>query len=179
MPGRKLPREPQIVEMPCQTVAVVRTKGDPKEIGPRVIPALYGAVYSYKFDQKKHGRDFKVGALRARWSGATIGPAGYTLGDPSDWTGEWALPVPDGTVALPQRSPEFEVEAETWEYGPVAQVLHEGPYADEPATVQRLHAYVAASGYEIVGPHEEEYLTRPGSKVQKTLIRYRVRRKSA
>lgn len=179
MPARKLPREPQIVELPCQTMAVVQTKGDPNNVGPKVIPVLYGAVYTYKFDQKKHGHDFKVGALRARWSGATVDQdGGYTLGDPSEMVGEWALPVPDGTTELPQKSSDVEVNARTWEYGPVAQVLHEGPYSEEPGTVQRLHAFVAASGYEIVGPHEEEYLTRPGAKVQKTLIRYRVRPKS-
>jgi hypothetical protein len=33
------------------------------------------------------------------------------------------------------------------------------------------------SGYEIAGPHEEEYLSRPDAKVVKTIIRYAVRKK--
>ena len=33
-------------------------------------------------------------------------------------------------------------------------------------------------GYRIVGPHEEEYLTRPDVKVPKTIIRYRVKKRA-
>jgi len=85
--------------------------------------------------------------------------------------------VPDGTSSLPQKSPETQVRLETWEYGTVAQVLHVGPYSEEMPTVQRLHAFIQESGYEIAGAHEEEYLTSPKAKVQKTLIRYPVRKK--
>ena len=39
--------------------------------------------------------------------------------------------------------------------------------------------FIAASGYEIAGPHEEEYLTQPDAKQMKTIIRYPVRPVSA
>lgn len=39
-----------------------------------------------------------------------------------------------------------------------------------------LHSFIAKQGYEIAGGHEEEYLTRPTSKVIKTIIRYPVRK---
>jgi hypothetical protein len=68
--------------------------------------------------------------------------------------------------------PGFEVKIERWEYGLVAQILHIGPFSSEGPTIQRLHEFIAAQGYEIAGVHEEEYLTSPAAKVQKTLIRY-------
>jgi len=73
--------------------------------------------------------------------------------------------------------PNVEVKIETWEYGTVAQILHLGPYDQEYPTVERLHKFIADSGYELAGPHEEEYLTSPDAKVQKTIIRYPIRKK--
>ena len=71
--------------------------------------------------------------------------------------------------------PETPVVVETWEYGTVAQALHLGEYADEAPKIERLHAFIAEQGYEIAGPHEEEYLSRPGAKVMKTIVRSQVR----
>jgi len=43
--------------------------------------------------------------------------------------------------------------------------------------VERLHKFIEDSGYEIVGAHEEEYLTTPDAKVPKPIIRYPVKKK--
>ena len=86
------------------------------------------------------------------------------------------LPVPEDTTSLPQKVPDVEVKIETWGYGTVAQILHLGPYDQEHPTIERLHRFIEESGYEIAGPHEEEYLTRPDAKVIKTIIRYSIRR---
>jgi hypothetical protein len=56
-------------------------------------------------------------------------------------------------------------------------VLHVGTYADEGPTIQLLHDFIAANGYEIVGDHEEEYQSRPDATSPKTVIRYRVRKR--
>ena len=58
--------DPEIVELPVRTMAVVRTTGDPNELGERVFKALYGAVYTLKCDLKKRGVEFKVKPPRAR-----------------------------------------------------------------------------------------------------------------
>jgi len=39
-----------------------------------------------------------------------------------------------------------------------------------------LHEFIKENGYEIAGPHEEEYQSKPDAKVVKTLIRYRVKK---
>jgi len=163
-------QEPRIVEMPSQKMAVAYSKGDPNEVAAQVMPALYGSVYTLKFDLKKKGREYKVGTLRARWPDAHFLPK-------NQWTGIWGVPIPDDVTSLPQKVPGIEVKGEVWQYGTVAQILHVGSYATEGPTVQRLRDFIAQNGYEIAGVHEEEYLTTPKAKVQKTIIRYPIRKK--
>ena len=163
-------QEPLIIEMPSQKMAVVYTQGDPNIVGQETMSALYGSVYKLKFELKKKGIDFKVGALRARWPDAHLVPKDH-------WLGIWGLPIPDDTTSLPQKVSGVEIKIELWEHGTVVQILHIGPFDTEAATVQRLHDFIAETGYEIAGTHEEEYLTTPKAKVQKTIIRYPIKKK--
>jgi len=163
-------KEPQLLEMPSQKMAVVYMKGDPKKVMPQFLPALYGSVYKLKFELKKKGIEFKVDKLRARWPNAHLVPK-------DEWLGICGLPIPEDTTSLPQKVPGIQVKIEQWDYGTVAQILHIGPYSEERATVERLHKFIAQSGYQIAGVHEEEYLTSPDAKVQKTIIRYPIKKK--
>ena len=163
-------KEPQILEMPSQKMAVVYMKGEPSKVMPQFLPALYGSVYKLKFELKKKGIEFKVDKLRARWPNAHLVPK-------DEWLGICGLPIPEDTTSISQKVPGIEVKIEQWDYGMVAQILHIGPYSEEMATVERLHKSIADSGYEIAGVHEEEYLTRPEAKIQKTIIRYPVKKK--
>jgi len=43
-------KEPQILEMPSQGIAVVYMKCDPNKVMPQFMPALYGSVYKLKFE---------------------------------------------------------------------------------------------------------------------------------
>jgi DNA-binding PadR family transcriptional regulator len=175
MPKKMKAFVPEFADVPAQLMAVVHTVGDPTDVGQKVFPALYGAAYSLKFALKKDGVDYKVAAPRARWFG---GPDWMTL--PRDtWQAAWAIPVPEGTTELVQKDPETPVTLETWEYGPVAQILHVGTYAGETPTIEQLNAFIASEGYEIAGPHEEEYLSRPEAKEPKTVIRYQVRKRES
>ena len=172
MAPRKLSKkEPQILEMPPQKMAVVYGKGTPDKVFPEVMPALYGSVYTLKFDLKKKGLPtFKVSGLRTRYPDAHLVPK-------EEWAHIIGLPIPEDTTSLPQKVPGTKVKIETWEYGTVAQILHLGAYDQEGPTVERLHQFIEDSGYEIAGIHEEEYLTTPDAKVPKTLIRYPVKKK--
>jgi len=170
MAAQPVVQEPQLLEMPHQRMAVVRTEGAPDLVAGPALKALYGAVYGLKFALKKRGIDLKVGAPRARWPNANRAPR-------DRWIAFWALPVPEDTQELPTKQPSPAVTLETWHYGLVAQVLHLGPYAAEGPNVQRLHQFIADAGCEITGYHEEEYLSSPRAKMPKTLIRYQVRHK--
>jgi hypothetical protein len=152
-------------------MAVVYDQGAPDKVFPEVMPALYGSVYTLKFDLKKKGLPtFKVSGLRARYPDAHLVPK-------EEWTHVIALPIPEDITSLPQKVPGVEVKIETWQYGAVAQILHLGAYDQEDAVVRRLHKFIEDSGYKIAGVHEEEYLTKPDAKVPKTIIRYPVRKK--
>lgn len=165
-PRKSSKLEPNILEMPPQKMAVVRGKGSPDKVFPELMPALYGSVFTLKFDLKKKGLpSFKVSGLRARYPDAHLVPM-------EEWTHIMALPIPADTAFLPQKVPGVEVKIETWPYGTVAQILHLGSYDQEGPTIERLHRFIADSGYKIAGDHEEEYLTKPDAKVVKTIIRY-------
>ncbi len=171
MPPQSKKPEPKIIQMPPQKMAVVTGKGTPDEVFARLMPALYGSVYTLKFDLKKKGLPtFRVFGLRARYPDAAGTPK-------EEWTHIIGLPVPEDTTALPQKLPDIEVKLETWKYGTVAEILHVGSYSEEGPNIERLHRFIKDSGYEISGPHEEEYLTMPDAKVPKTIIRYEVMKK--
>ena len=172
MSPRKSKTDPVIMEMPPQQMAVVQGKGTPDKVFPEIMPALYGSAYTLKFDLKKKGLPtFKVSGLRGRYPDAHLVPK-------EEWTIIMGLPVPNDTTSLPQKVPAVEVKLETWDYGTVAQILHIGPYDQETPTIERLLQFIEENGYQIAGPHEEEYLTRPDAKVVKTLIRYVVKKKA-
>jgi hypothetical protein len=162
--------EPGLVTLPALTVAVVRSSGDPGEAAQHVMKALYGAAYGLKFALKKRGVEMRMQWPRARWN--------WTPGaDPSGgMQGEWALPVPDGTLTadLPQKEEGWPVEVRRWEYGECAWVMHLGAYDAEKPTIARLAEFIDASGLEICGTHEEWYLSQPSAKVPKTVILYQV-----
>lgn len=166
-----LPRvgEAWIVDRAARRVALARSVGEPADAARTVVPALYRAVYALKMRRKREGHDFKVEALRARWPNAHHAPR-------AEWQGEWAIPVPDDVEELPPSDESLELA--TWEYGPCAEILHEGPYSTEGESVRRLLALVEELGYELAGPHEEEYLSPPGAERQRTVIRYEVRKRS-
>ena len=171
MSPRKLKTDPVILEMPAQKMAVVQKKGAPDEVFPKIFPALYGSVYTLKFDLKKRGLEsFKVSCPRSRYPDAH-------LKQKEEWLIITGIPVPENTISLPQKVKVIEVKLEIWEYGKVAQILRLGPYDQETESIERLHKFIKDNGYEIAGPHEEEYQSRPDAKVIKTLIRYQIKKR--
>jgi len=41
------------------------------------------------------------------------------------------------------------------------QIMHLGPYIEEPATLERMRTYAAANGYRLRNDHHEIYLSDP------------------
>ncbi|MCX5991814.1 MAG: GyrI-like domain-containing protein [Chloroflexi bacterium] len=169
-PRKPSKADPQIIEMPSQKMAVVRGKGAPDKVFPEIMPALFGSIYTLKFDLKKKGLPtFKVSAPRSRYPDALHVPQ-------EQWSIVIGIPIPEDTTSLPQKALGVKVKIETWEYGTVAQILHLGPYDQEQPSIERLHKFIEENSYRIAGVHEEEYLTRPDAKVIKTIIRYPVKK---
>ncbi|MFH1382433.1 MAG: GyrI-like domain-containing protein [Chloroflexota bacterium] len=170
-PRKSTKTDPQILEMPAQKMAVVQGKGAPDKVFAELMPALYKSVYTLKFDLKKRGlATFKVSPPRARY------PDGLSV-PKEQWTILVGVPVPEDTTVLPQKMPGVNVKLKSWDYGTVGQILHIGPYDQEQLSVERLHKLIEEKGYTVAGAHEEEYLTRPDTKVMKTIIRYQIKKK--
>ncbi|MFQ6015244.1 MAG: GyrI-like domain-containing protein [Anaerolineae bacterium] len=166
-----MPR-PRIKTIPACTVAVVEGVGNPTTEVPKLTPALFKAVYGSK---KLHGKSFKPqGKMRGRY---------FYHPDAPDEEKHFklALPIPHGTTELVQVLPEVaEVKVEVWPEETVAEIIHTGPYSSEAETLKILYEFIEKKGYEIVGPHEEEYLS--GIKTleerRRTILRYAVRKRS-
>ncbi len=144
--------DPQISEKAPQKMLVYEAVGDPNE----TVGNAFGALFSTFFKMKKD-HDMDMSAPRARWP--------KSLDTPKDqWLGIYAMPVAETVMEIPAKISEEhpQLKLETWEYGEVAEILHIGSYASENPTVEKLHEYIVSQGYEISGPHEEEYLKGPG-----------------
>ncbi len=158
------------------------------------VGVLYGVGYTLKMGLK-FGRlprpagyfDYKVGALETLWwsTGKDL-----DLKDPKTLRWQAYLMVPpfvtralvaDARRMAREKSPEVAFETatlETMDEGRSVQILHVGPYANEPATIAELHAYVAAHRLVVAGRHHEIYVSDPRRTAPgklKTVIRYPVR----
>jgi hypothetical protein len=158
-------KNPQIRKMPdMQKMLVVEKKGDPNVTAGEAFSILYSAFFKLP--------GVRMAPPRARWLNTFTDPR-------EEWTGLYALPLPETLDSLPARVEGVKIEY--WEYGEVAEILHTGAYSEETPTIERLHAFIAVQGYQIVGPHEEEYLrgpeSGPDSSQYMTIIRYQIRKK--
>lgn len=167
------PFTPQISKLLDRKVLSVTSVGDPNKVTEPYMKALYGAAYYAKMKvYKPKGIKMELGKLAAHWPDAHLKPK-------SEWTGIWGVPVPDYVTEkdLAQKDPKITVKIDVWKGGEYAEILHLGPFSEEGPTVEKLHDFIKDQGYQIAGPHEEEYLTKMDAKAQKTVIRYPIKKK--
>ncbi len=166
-------KEPKISTKEDQKMLVVEAKGDPNVIGGKAFGLLFQLYYSMKETPKGPMQS----APRARWPVSLDSVK-------SEWTGFYALPVPETITELPKHEAQEGLKASlvVWEYGEVVEILHVGPYNKEEPTVRRLKDFVEKQGYEIAGDHEEEYIKGPtmygkgDPEKYLTIIRYQVKK---
>jgi hypothetical protein len=172
-------------------VRAVMVDGDGKPgeatFGARM-PGLYTAAYSLRFTLKRRGVERRVGILEGLyWTADGAIDLDVILG-PARGTWRWTLfiSLPDeatdqelaealakGRSKVPPEIAE-DLRIETLAEGTVAQVLYLGPYAEERATIERLHAAIGAAGLRPRGRHHELYLgdpTRSKPEKLRTLLR--------
>ncbi len=165
---------PELVELPDRKMVTVTSHGNPNKVMEPYMKALYGGVYSAKMGvYKPQGIKMELGKLTAKWPDAHLKPK-------EEWTGIWAVPVPEYVTLgdITQKDASIPVNVEVWPGGTYAQILHIGTYAEEAPTIATLHKFIEEQGIEmkdVIGLHEEDYLTKPDSKVVKTIIRYRIK----
>jgi hypothetical protein len=169
-------KNPQVKTMADQKMLTVSIQGDPSTESQKALGALFGMFYN----MKKVQQGLKLGAVRARWD--------FPADMPKDkWKGVYAIPLTDSVsdTQVTDKATGIEIKVETWKYGDVVEVLHIGPYSEEKPTVDKIMDFAKASGYKVVGPHEEEYIKGPGMifkgdpKNYLTIIRYRVEKEGS
>jgi hypothetical protein len=164
-------KNPRILNLPPQKMLELTLTGDPDGQTGQV-KILYQTFFKMKFPGRK------MTAPRARWPKPFNTPR-------HEWIGIWALPVHESVTAVPEVPGDLKPSLATWEYGLYGEILHEGPYSEETASIDKLKAYLQTEGYAIIPEsHEEEYLKGPGMfgkgnpKHYRTLIRYRLEKTS-
>jgi hypothetical protein len=72
-----------------------------------------------------------------------------------------------------------KLRLQTFHEGLCMQIMHIGPYADEPATIARMDAFAQENGYVLHGKHHEIYLGDPRRADPgklKTVLRHPIKR---
>ncbi len=154
--------------------------------------AMYGAAYTLKFMsklRKKNPIDYPVMALEGLWwvEGGT-----FDIAKPDNWLYRAMIMLPDHItpelfaealekIRAKRPSPSVEkLRLERFCESLSIQTMHIGPYAGEPATVERLQGFAAENGFALCGLHHEIYMSDPrraAPEKLKTVLRHPVKKK--
>ena len=194
--------KPSIVSVPPMNYIAVRGKGDPNEEDgdyKKAIGLLYGIAFTIKMSKKGDHQidgyfDYVVPPLEGFWWQDGVVGVDYTRKDTFNWIS--VIRLPDFVTkedfdwavaeATKKKKEDFsKVEFFHYEEGLCVQCMHLGAYDDEPATVDKMHAYMAEQGYELditaERMHHEIYLSdarRVAPEKLKTVIRHPIKGKN-
>ena len=189
--------KPQIVTVPPANYIAVRGMGDPNEEGgayKAAIGVLYAVAYTIKMSKMGDHRmagyfDFVVPPLEGFWWQEGVD---YSDKSAFHWISVIRLPEFvtktefDWAVAEAARKKKLDCSAAeflTIDEGQCVQIMHVGPFDDEPASVALMDEYLRANGYENdfsdTRLHHEIYLSdarKVAPEKWKTVIRHPVRK---
>ena len=176
LPGNK----PQIVMVPPANYIAVRGEGDPNQEGgayKAAVGVLYAIAYTIKMSKMGDHRidgyfDFVVPPLEGFWWQDGVEGIDYSDKSTFNWISvirmpdfvskaefDWAVGEATRKKKLDCSSAEFL----TIDEGQCVQIMHIGPFDNEPATVALMDEFVKANGYENdfskTRLHHEIYLT--------------------
>ena len=198
-----LPKEkPEIVTVPKANFVAVRGQGAPNEEGgayQRALNVLYAVSYTLKMSPRA-GRaiggffDYVVPPLEGFWWQEGAAGVGIDYSDKSSFSWISAIRLPDfvsradfawatETAARKKKLDCSGAEFLEIDEGLCVQMMHLGPYDDEPASVRLMDEFLAANGYanDMGGTrrHHEIYLSDPRKTAPeklKTVLRHPVRK---
>lgn len=175
------------VDVPAMNFVMIDGAGDPSSsrLFQRAVEGLYNVSYALKFMIRKLDpeQDYSLMPLEALWWCDNM--AEFDLERKDLW--KWTVMImhPDFVTHDQFQEARAKVQTkrkidltgarfESFHEGPVAQVLHVGPFTEEGPTIRRVHEYISRSGKTLVGKHHEIYLSdfrRAAAQQQKTIIR--------
>ena len=196
-----LPKErPEIVTVPRANYAAVRGQGDPNAPDgayQRAIAVLYAVAYTIKMSKKGDHRidgyyDFVVPPLEGFWW--QEGVDGVYYGNKAGFQWYAVIRLPDfvtgadfaWAVAEAGRKKRLDcsgAEFLTVDEGLCVQILHVGPFDDEPRSVALMDEHIRQQGYEndfsATRLHHEIYLSdarKAAPEKWRTVIRHPIRK---
>ena len=196
-----LPKErPEIVTVPRANYAAVRGQGDPNAPDgayQRAIAVLYAVAYTIKMSKKGDHRidgyyDFVVPPLEGFWWQDEIDGVDY--GNKAGFQWYAVIRLPDfvtgadfaWAVAEAGRKKRLDcsgAEFLTVDEGLCVQILHVGPFDDEPRSVALMDEHIRQQGYEndfsATRLHHEIYLSdarKAAPEKWRTVIRHPIRK---
>lgn len=194
--------KPEIVQIPKANYIAVRGEGDPNEESgayKQAVGILYAVAYtlkmSHKSDHKIEGFfEYVVPPLEGFWWQENSDGIDYRNKETFHWISvirlpdfitkedfDWAVE----TATKKKKMDCSKAEFYTVEEGLCVQIMHIGPFDDEPATVAIMDQYLADNGFEndmtATRLHHEIYLSDARKVVPekwKTVIRHPIKKSS-
>ncbi len=168
-----------VVEVPEMRFVMLDGRIEPDET-PETAPffqdaigALYGISFTLKFMSKlreKNPIDYTVMALEGLWW-TDSGEFDFSKKEP--WHCTLMMMQPDhineamfcdALQELSEKKPNpllDKLRFVRFEEGSSIQMMHVGPYADEPRTLSKMESFAAENGYTYRGKHHEIYIGDP------------------
>lgn len=169
----------EIVDVPNFNFAMIDGEIEPGETPKtsqeyqNAIGALYGASFTLKFMsklRKKNPIDYPVMALEGLWW-TESGEFDFSKKEPWEWTMMIMQPkhitnemfqAALQQVRKKRDSPALsKIRLESFQEGLSMQIMHVGPYSEEPRTIEKMQDFARANGYASRGKHHEIYLGDP------------------
>lgn len=157
--------KPEIVNVPEMNYIAVRGKGNPNEEGgayQKAIGVLYAVAYtlkmSYKTEYKIDGFfEYVVPPLEGFWWQDNVEGVDYSDKNSFYWISVIRLPdfvtKKDFDWAVETATKKKKIDCSSAEFltvneGLCVQIMHTGPFDDEPATVVLMDSFIKENGYE-------------------------------
>ncbi|MBQ7093037.1 MAG: GyrI-like domain-containing protein [Clostridia bacterium] len=193
--------KPSIVDVPPMNYIAVRGKGDPNEEGgdyKKAIEILYSVAYTIKMSkmgshQMEGYFDFVVPPLEGFWWQDGVEGVDYSDKSSFNWISVIRMPVfvtkEEFEWAVREAEKKKKIDCSKAEFititeGECVQIMHIGPYDDEPATVAVMDEYIDKMGYKndfsATRLHHEIYLSdvrKTAPEKLKTVIRHPIVKK--
>ena len=194
--------KPELVSVPEASYIAVRGEGDPNEEGgayQAAVGVLYALAYTVKMSKMGDHRiegyyDFVVPPLEGFWWQEGIDGVDYSNKALFRWISVIRLPdfvtKADFAWAVSEAARKKKLDCSAAEFltveeGLCVQIMHLGPFDDEPATVALMDEHISKNGYENDFSdgrlHHEIYLSdarRVSPEKWKTVIRHPIRKKA-
>jgi len=192
---------PQIVNVPRASYIAVRGSGNPNEENgayQKAIGVLYAVAYtlkmSYKSDYHIQGFfEYVVPPLEGFWWQDNVDGVDYSDKSAFHWISVLRLPDfvtrADFDWAVKRAAEKKKLDCSAAEFltideGLCVQIMHLGPFDEEPRSVARMNAFLEENGYENdlskTRLHHEIYMSdarRTAPEKWKTVIRHPIKKK--